>query len=78
MVLNPQFDEQLKAAMGKQLKVMLLCRSGTRSIPAAQQATALGFEAYNILEGFEGSLNTASHRNTVSGWRFRGLPWMQN
>ena len=32
----------------------MLCRSGVRSIAAAQRATELGVEAYNILEGFEG------------------------
>jgi sulfur dioxygenase len=81
MAINPAFDAQLQEAMASQAKrskVMLLCRSGIRSIPAAQRAQALGFEAYNILEGFEGDPDANAHRNTVGGWRAKGLPWKQN
>jgi sulfur dioxygenase len=66
------------ASQAKGSKVLLLCRSGIRSIPAAQRAQALGFEAYNILEGFEGDPDASAHRNTVGGWRAAGLPWKQN
>jgi rhodanese-related sulfurtransferase len=77
MVTNPAFDDTLcSAANGK--KVVLLCRSGVRSIAAAQRATQLGIEAYNILEGFEGDANADGHRGTQGGWRMRGLPWRQN
>jgi sulfur dioxygenase len=77
MVMNPAYDEGIKAAAeGK--KVLLLCRSGLRSIPAAKRAAELGLEAYNILEGFEGDPNTNAHRNSIGGWRHRGLPWRQN
>jgi rhodanese-related sulfurtransferase len=77
MALNPSFDEDVRAAaQGK--KVVLLCRSGVRSIAAAQRATALGLEAYNILEGFEGDPNSEGHRGVTGGWRQRGLPWRQN
>jgi sulfur dioxygenase len=78
MAINPEFDAQLKAAVPAGAKVLLLCRSGIRSIPAAQRAQALGFEAYNILEGFEGDPNTDAHRSTLGGWRKLGLPWRQN
>lgn len=59
-------------------KIVLLCRSGVRSIAAAKRATELGLEAYNILEGFEGDANADGHRGTQGGWRMRGLPWRQN
>jgi rhodanese-related sulfurtransferase len=59
-------------------KLMLLCRSGVRSIAAAKRATELGLEAYNILEGFEGDANDSGHRGFKGGWRTRGLPWRQN
>ena len=75
--VNPSFDEGVKAA-AKGKKVVLLCRSGVRSIAAAQRATQLGIEAYNILEGFEGDANADGHRGTLGGWRMRGLPWRQN
>jgi sulfur dioxygenase len=81
MAVNPEFDAQLKAALGgapKGSKVLLLCRSGLRSVPAAQRAQALGYEAYNILEGFEGDPDTSAHRGRTGGWRFHGLPWRQN
>lgn len=77
MLLNPAFDTQLLAAVPAGGKVLLLCRSGVRSIAAAQRATQLGLQAYNVLEGFEGDLDAQGQRGHVSGWRFRGLPWHQ-
>jgi sulfur dioxygenase len=78
MAVNPEFDAQLKAAVPAGAKLLLLCRSGIRSIPAAQRAQALGFEAYNILEGFEGDPDGQAHRSSLGGWRKLGLPWKQN
>ncbi len=78
MALNPDFDAQLQAAVPPGGKVVLLCRSGVRSIGAARRATELGYEAYNILEGFEGDPDEHGHRNRTAGWRVRGLPWRQN
>lgn len=77
MVINPVYDEAIvTSAQGK--KVVLLCRSGLRSIPAAKRAAELGLEAYNIMEGFEGDPDASAHRNSLAGWRYRGLPWRQN
>ena len=75
--LNPDFDGQLSAAVPAGKKVVLLCRSGVRSIAAARRATELGFEAYNILEGFEGDADANGQRGHRGGWRFQGLPWQQ-
>lgn len=77
MAANPNFDEQLRAAVPEGKKVVLLCRSGVRSVAAAQRAAGLGIEAYNILEGFEGDVNANGQRGRMSGWRKRGLPWNQ-
>ena len=77
MAANPNFDEQLRAAVPEGTKVVLLCRSGVRSVAAAQRATGLGIEAYNILEGFEGDVDANGQRGSLSGWRKRGLPWNQ-
>jgi len=78
MVMNPAFDDGIRqAAVGGQ-KLVLLCRSGVRSIAAAKRATELGLQAYNILEGFEGDPDAAAHRGCRGGWRFHGLPWRQN
>ncbi|MBI1624185.1 rhodanese-like domain-containing protein [Comamonas suwonensis] len=77
MAANPNFDEQLRAAVPEGKKVVLLCRSGVRSVAAAQRAAGLGIEAYNILEGFEGDVDANGQRGRLSGWRKRGLPWNQ-
>jgi sulfur dioxygenase len=78
MAMNPNFDQALKAAVPAGKKLVLLCRSGVRSIAAAKRATELGLEAYNILEGFEGNPDASAHRGKLGGWRKRGLPWRQN
>jgi rhodanese-related sulfurtransferase len=78
MALNPEFDARIQTASPDLKKLLLLCRSGVRSIAAAQRATTLGLEAYNILEGFEGNPDARGHRGILGGWRFHGLPWTQN
>lgn len=77
MVMNPAFDEGIKAAVPPGKKALLLCRSGVRSIAAARRATELGIEAYNILEGFEGDPDEHGQRGHRGGWRKHGLPWRQ-
>lgn len=58
--------------------VYLLCRSGVRSLAAGEELVRQGFRrVYNIEEGFEGEKDGESHRSTINGWRFRGLPWEQ-
>ena len=78
MAMNESFADGLKAAVPEGKKVVLLCRSGVRSVAAAKRATELGLEAYNILEGFEGDPDQEAHRGQRGGWRFHGLPWRQN
>lgn len=77
MAMNAGFDEALKAAVPDGRKVVLLCRSGVRSVAAARRATELGLQAYNILEGFEGDADENGQRGRRGGWRLRGLPWKQ-
>lgn len=78
MQVDGAFGEHLRAAVPAGKKLVMLCRSGVRSIAAAKAATEAGFEAYNILEGFEGDVDADGHRNRRGGWRLRGLPWRQN
>jgi rhodanese-related sulfurtransferase len=62
----------------KNRPVYLICRSGKRTVDAAQALEAAGFtDVTNIKEGFEGELDEKFHRSTQSGWRFYGLPWEQ-
>jgi glyoxylase-like metal-dependent hydrolase (beta-lactamase superfamily II)/rhodanese-related sulfurtransferase len=77
MAFNADFDSALQAAAGNK-KVLLLCRSGVRSIAAAKRATELGLQAYNILEGFEGDPDSNAQRGNKGGWRLSGLPWRQS
>jgi rhodanese-related sulfurtransferase len=76
MALNPAFDGVVQSMRDRPL--VMLCRSGVRSIAAAKRATELGATAYNILEGFEGDPDAQAHRALRGGWKFRGLPWRQN
>jgi rhodanese-related sulfurtransferase len=58
--------------------VVLICRSGKRTVEAGLALEAAGFtDVVNVLHGFEGELDDRFHRSTVSGWRFEGLPWEQ-
>jgi sulfur dioxygenase len=78
MAINPLFDAGVQQAAAQGLPLLMLCRSGVRSIAAAQRATELGAQAYNILEGFEGDHDPEGHRGRLGGWKHRGLPWKQN
>jgi rhodanese-related sulfurtransferase len=76
---NPRFVRELEAKADKGEVVLLLCRSGKRSAAAAEAATKAGFQhAFNVLEGFEGELDDRQHRGHADGWRFHGLPWVQD
>ncbi|KWF16766.1 rhodanese-like domain-containing protein [Burkholderia pseudomultivorans] len=76
---NPRFVRELEAKTGKDAVVLLLCRSGNRSAQAAEAATKAGFtQVFNVLEGFEGDLDDGQHRGGRNGWRFHGLPWVQD
>lgn len=73
-VLNPDFLEDLEARFGKRDGLIFICRSGDRSLKAAQMAQAAGYVAlYHVTEGFEGDLDDKGYR-TVGGWKNR-LPY---
>jgi rhodanese-related sulfurtransferase len=76
--VNENFTADLEAAgIGKHQPLYFICRSGVRSIAAAEAATAAGWAtAHNVLEGFEGPHDARRHR-AVSGWKVAGLPWVQ-
>ncbi len=58
--------------------VLLICRSGKRSLDAGELLLKEGFKVvYNVAEGFEGELDDDHHRSSLGGWRFEGLPWEQ-
>lgn len=85
--VNPHFVTEVRKVMlggigldeaGADAPVILICRSGKRSLEAGKLLINEGFnEVYNVEEGFEGELDTDHHRSTAGGWRFHGLPWNQ-
>lgn len=59
--------------------ILLLCRSGQRSLDAARALEESGYQLLiNIDNGFEGPLDENKHRGNLGGWRFHGLPWEQS
>ena len=76
--INPHFVGQVKRVASMDRPVVLICRSGQRSVAAGVELENAGFgEVINVLEGFEGSLDEAHHRGLINGWRKEGLPWEQ-
>ena len=77
---NESFVDDLVAAgvTPGERPVVFLCRSGNRSIGAAEAAPAAGIApSYNVSDGFEGGLDENRHRG-FEGWRAEGLPWRQS
>lgn len=86
-VVNPNFARQVRELMLGGIicdtdagcaPVILICRSGKRSVDAGNVLIEGGFrDVYNVLDGFEGELDDHHHRSALGGWRFEGLPWEQ-
>ena len=58
--------------------VLLICRSGKRTISAGEALEAAGFtNVAHVVHGFEGDLDEHFKRSTLNVWRFDGLPWEQ-
>jgi len=85
--VNPHFVTEVRKVMlggigmdsaDQDAPVVLICRSGKRSLEAGKLLLEKGFkQVYNVLEGFEGELDDLHHRSTSGGWRFHDLPWEQ-
>jgi rhodanese-related sulfurtransferase len=78
--INPQFVADVKKlVLDHNAPILLLCRSGQRSLDAAKALEDAGFNLLiNIVDGFEGALDQHKHRGTLGGWRYHGLPWVQS
>ena len=79
MQVNGAFVEHLQqACLTPENHIYFLCRSGARSMAAAQAAQAAGYaHVYNIADGFEGPPDGEGHRGTAAGWKADALPWRQ-
>ena len=82
--VDPRFIERLAGelkALGveKDDELFFICRSGGRSLAAANAMAELGYRAcHNVAGGFEGPLDDDRHRGSVLGWKAAGLPWLQS
>ena len=76
---NQAFAQQLGASgLTDAHDIYFICRSGARSLAAAEAAQALGYSrVYNVADGFEGPHDAEGHRGAVAGWKASGLPWRQ-
>ena len=62
----------------KELPVVLICRSGVRTLDAGAMLMEEGFtQVVHINEGFEGEIDDNKHRGNIGGWRYHDLPWEQ-
>jgi rhodanese-related sulfurtransferase len=79
MQVNQDFVANLQqAGFTPEHHIYFLCRSGARSLAAAQAAQAAGFpHVYNIADGFEGPPDGEGHRGVRAGWKADNLPWQQ-
>lgn len=78
--VNPNFIAEVnRAAPDENTPVLLLCRSGQRSLSAAKALEQAGYShLINIINGFEGDPDSNQQRGNINGWLFHGLPWEQN
>jgi rhodanese-related sulfurtransferase len=80
---NPSFITEVNEVFGDNPNVVILtlCRSGKRSVDAANALDAAGYTVnngytiYNIKTGFEGAADPTTGYRTVNGWKINGLPY---
>jgi rhodanese-related sulfurtransferase len=74
----PGFVERVRREVGGDTSrpVVLICRSGQRTIDAGIALERAGFaQVVNVLHGFEGDLDDNFQRGRLNGRRYDGLPW---
>jgi len=59
----------------KRIILVFLCRSGKRSVSAAEIMIQAGYlKVYNLTQGFEGKKDENGYR-TIGGWKNSGVPY---
>ncbi len=86
-IVNPRFVAQVREVLlggflgadeDKPPSVILICRSGRRSVEAGKALIDAGIKNVSHIDtGFEGPLDDNHQRSTIAGWRHDGLPWQQ-
>jgi|WetSurMetagenome_2_1015567.scaffolds.fasta_scaffold17585_3 rhodanese-related sulfurtransferase len=75
LMANDNFLQDLKRRFNPDDTLIFMCRTGGRSLRAAQSALSAGYaKVYNIIEGFEGQNDEKGYR-TRGGWKNSGLPY---
>ncbi len=83
MAIDPAFPATLAGKLAERslpidARVLFLCRSGVRSLAAAQAMAAMGYQrCCNVSGGFEGPQDERGRRGGLEGWKAAGLPWTQ-
>jgi rhodanese-related sulfurtransferase len=79
MQRDPAFEDRLKrAGFTPDHHLYFICRSGVRSLAAAEAARAAGFpHVFNVADGFEGPVDSNGRRGGTAGWKAEELPWVQ-
>jgi rhodanese-related sulfurtransferase len=76
--LNAKFVEEAASFARRDQAIVLICRSGKRTLHAGAALEAAGFtNVAHVTTGFEGDMNAQDQRSSIDGWRFDGLPWEQ-
>lgn len=76
-IVNPRFIKDVNKlfAGNKNITIITMCRSGSRSVAAAEALEAAGYtNVYNMETGFEGDKDANKYR-TINGWKVNGLPY---
>jgi len=74
-IRNADFVEDVKSLFNADDSLILICRSGGRSVTAYKMLSKAGFKnLYNIKNGFEGGRDENGYR-LVNGWKNSGLPY---
>lgn len=77
--INPRFVAEVTSiADGRYDRpVVLICRTGDRSVAAGEALEEAGFSnVATVMYGCEGDVGPELRRGEVNGWRFDGLPWI--
>lgn len=74
MAPNPEFVAVMERTFARDARLLLGCRSGQRSMRAAEQLAAAGYgDLVDLSSGFDGNRDGFG-RVVTEGWRGAGLP----
>ena len=77
-IVNPEFCKLVRELKPLDTEMILICRSGQRSMDAGIALINKGFTNVSHIDtGFEGDLDKNNQRGNLNGWRYDGLPWEQ-